>query len=161
MSRKESPMDRGYHNSHGISRRRNSPGPSDCVNRSGPPFRNTDTRDQRNGGRRNDADRDACIRENDNGRINPKRRRDDERTVSPNTREGRHLFLEGVNHRNHAGSFWDLKDPEIGWRTGANLIGYHDRLHLLPQPTEVLTRSLASSAFQRGLEIPGKNLMTS
>ncbi|XP_073146560.1 uncharacterized protein [Henckelia pumila] len=147
-SKKESPMDRGNHNSHGIPRRRNSPGPSDRVNCSGPPSKNTDTRDRRNGGRRNDADRDTRTRENANGRINPKRRREDERTVPPDTCEGRHLFLEGVNHKNNAGSFWDLKDSEIGWRTGANLIGDHDRLHLLPQPTEVLTRSLASSAFQ-------------
>ncbi|XP_073138034.1 uncharacterized protein [Henckelia pumila] len=147
-SRKESPVDRGNHNSQGIPRRRNSPRPSDRVNRSGPPSKNTDTRDRRNGGKRNDADRDTRIRENANGRINPKRRRDDERTIPPDTREGRHLFLEGVNHKNNAGSFWDLKDPEIGWRIGANLIGDHDRLHLLPQPIEVLTRSLASSAFQ-------------
>ncbi|XP_073147970.1 uncharacterized protein [Henckelia pumila] len=146
--RKESPMDRGNHNSQGIPRRRNSPGPSDRVNCSGPPSKNTDTRDRRNGGRRNDADRDTRTRENANGRINPKRRREDERTVPPDTREGCHLFLEGVNHKSNAGSFWDLKDPDIGWRNGANLIGDHDRLHLLPQPTEVLTRSLASSAFQ-------------
>ncbi|KZV15928.1 ATP-dependent Clp protease proteolytic subunit-related protein 4, chloroplastic-like [Dorcoceras hygrometricum] len=78
--------------------------------------------------------------------------------------------------RDMAGSFWDLSDPDFGWYMGKNLIGDHDVLHLLLQPTESLTHSLAwnacqvlslASAFQlreersRNSETIGKTLLTS
>ncbi|KZV52118.1 hypothetical protein F511_07073 [Dorcoceras hygrometricum] len=42
----------------------------------------------------------------------------------------------GVNRRDRTGSFWDLSDPDLGWNMGKTLIGDHNVLHLLPQPTE-------------------------
>ncbi|XP_073138196.1 uncharacterized protein [Henckelia pumila] len=151
MLRKDSTKERAIVGSQELSRRRKSPGPSNHVERSGPPSKRSDVHDRKTGGKRKDVaagpDIDARSKKVEGPR-DPKKKRDDKRVVDLGALEGRHLFVEGVNHKNNAGSFWDLKDPEIGWRMGADLIGDHDRLHLLPQPTEVLTRSLASSAFQ-------------
>ncbi|XP_073136359.1 uncharacterized protein [Henckelia pumila] len=151
MLRKDSTKDRAITGSQELPRRRKSPGPFDLTRRSGPPPKKSDAHDKKIGGKRKNVvagpNVDARDREVDDMR-NAKRKRDEERVVHLDALKGRHLFVEGVNQKNNAGSFWDLKDLEIGWRTEADLIGDHDRLHLLPQPTEVLTRTLASSAFQ-------------
>ncbi|KZV33965.1 hypothetical protein F511_04190 [Dorcoceras hygrometricum] len=65
-----------------------------------------------------------------------------------NVSGGGNLFLKGANRRDRAGSFWDLNDPDLSWNMGKTLIGDHDVLHLLPQPTESLTHALAWNAFQ-------------
>ncbi|KZV36628.1 hypothetical protein F511_40968 [Dorcoceras hygrometricum] len=79
---------------------------------------------------------------------NLKRSREVEYGAPHNISGGGHLFLEGVNRRDRAGSFWDMSDPDLGWSMGRTLIGDHDVLHLLPQPTESLTRALAWNACQ-------------
>ncbi|KZV48539.1 hypothetical protein F511_16800 [Dorcoceras hygrometricum] len=74
--------------------------------------------------------------------------REVENGASHNASGGGHLFVEGVNRRDRAGSFWDMSDPDLGWSMGKTLIGDHDVLHLLPQPTESLTHALAWNACQ-------------
>ncbi|KZV20602.1 B-cell receptor-associated protein 31-like [Dorcoceras hygrometricum] len=41
-----------------------------------------------------------------------------------------------------------MSDPDLGWSMGKTLIGDHDVLHPLPQPTESLTHALAWNACQ-------------
>ncbi|KZV25503.1 hypothetical protein F511_07213 [Dorcoceras hygrometricum] len=65
-----------------------------------------------------------------------------------NVSRGGHIFMEGVNRRDRAGSFWDLSDPDLGWNMRKTLIGDHDVLHPIPQPIESLTHALAWNAFQ-------------
>ncbi|KZV23783.1 hypothetical protein F511_22447 [Dorcoceras hygrometricum] len=84
----------------------------------------------------------------DGAQKNFKRSREVENGASQNASGGGHLFVEGVNRRDRAGSFWDLSDPDLGWSMGKTLIGDHDVLHLLPQPTESLTHALAWNACQ-------------
>ncbi|KZV49068.1 hypothetical protein F511_11019 [Dorcoceras hygrometricum] len=84
----------------------------------------------------------------DGAQKNLKRSREVENGASHNASGGGHLFVEGVNRRDRAGSFWDMSDPDLGWSMGKTLIGDHDVLHLLPQPTESLTHALAWNACQ-------------
>ncbi|KZV36359.1 hypothetical protein F511_03800 [Dorcoceras hygrometricum] len=84
----------------------------------------------------------------DGAQKNLKRSREVENGAPHNASGGGHLFMEGVNRRDRAGSFWDMSDPDLGWSMGKTLIGDHDVLHLLPQPTESLTHALARNAFQ-------------
>ncbi|KZV41824.1 hypothetical protein F511_37374 [Dorcoceras hygrometricum] len=79
----------------------------------------------------------------DDAQKNLKRGREVENGAPHNVSGGDHLFVEGVNRRDRAGSFWDLSDPDLGWNMGKTLIGDHDVLHLLPQPTESLTHALS------------------
>ncbi|KZV18564.1 hypothetical protein F511_13485 [Dorcoceras hygrometricum] len=62
--------------------------------------------------------------------------------------EAADLFVEGVNRRDRAGSFWDISHPDLAWSMGKTLIGDHDVLHLLPQQTESLTHALAWNSCQ-------------
>ncbi|KZV33770.1 hypothetical protein F511_09441 [Dorcoceras hygrometricum] len=64
-----------------------------------------------------------------------------------NVSGGGHIFVEGVNHRDRAGSLGSER-PEFGWNMGKTLIRDHGVLHLLPQPIESLTHALAWNAFQ-------------
>ncbi|KZV50797.1 guanylate-binding protein 4 [Dorcoceras hygrometricum] len=82
------------------------------------------------------------------GDENLKRSREVEKGAPHNVSGGGHLFVEGVNCRDRAGSFWDMSDPDLGWNMGKTLIGDNDVLHLLPQPTESLTHALAWNACQ-------------
>ncbi|KZV14596.1 hypothetical protein F511_42339 [Dorcoceras hygrometricum] len=77
-----------------------------------------------------------------------KRGREVENGLQHNVSGDGHLFVEGVNHRDRTGSFWDLSDPDLGWYMGKTLIGDHDVLHILPQPTESLTHALSGNACQ-------------
>ncbi|KZV50238.1 hypothetical protein F511_03192, partial [Dorcoceras hygrometricum] len=79
---------------------------------------------------------------------NLKRSREVENGAPHNVSGGGHLFVEGVNRRDRAGSFWDMSDPDLGWSMGKTLIRDHDVLHLLPKPTESLTHALAWNACQ-------------
>ncbi|KZV39928.1 hypothetical protein F511_26924 [Dorcoceras hygrometricum] len=61
---------------------------------------------------------------------NLKRSREVENGAPHNVSGGGHLFVEGVNRRDRAGSFWDMSDPDLGWSMGKTLIGDHDVLSL-------------------------------
>ncbi|KZV32690.1 flowering time control protein FPA-like [Dorcoceras hygrometricum] len=84
----------------------------------------------------------------DGAQKNLKRSREVENGTPHNASGGGHLFVEGVNCRDRAGSFWDMGDPDLGWNMGRTLIGDHDVLHLLSQPAESLTHALAWNACQ-------------
>ncbi|KZV57995.1 hypothetical protein F511_44590 [Dorcoceras hygrometricum] len=84
----------------------------------------------------------------DGAQKNLKRSREVENGAPHNASGGGHLFVEGVNRRDRAGSFWDMSDPDLGWSMGKTLIGDHDILHLLPQSTESLTHALAWNSCQ-------------
>ncbi|KZV22120.1 hypothetical protein F511_11648 [Dorcoceras hygrometricum] len=84
----------------------------------------------------------------DGAQKNLKRRREVEDGAPHSVSGGGHLFVEGVNRRDRAGSFWDMSDPDLGWSMGKTLIGDHVVLHLLPQPTESLIHALAWNACQ-------------
>ncbi|KZV38518.1 hypothetical protein F511_37631 [Dorcoceras hygrometricum] len=84
----------------------------------------------------------------DGAQKNLKRSREVENGAPHNVSGGGHLFVEGINRRDRAGSFWDMSDPDLGWSMGKTLIGDHEVLHLLPQPTESLTHALAWNACQ-------------
>ncbi|KZV45931.1 Structural constituent of ribosome [Dorcoceras hygrometricum] len=79
---------------------------------------------------------------------NLKRSREVDNGAPHNVLGDGHLFVDGVNRRDRAGSFWDMSDKDLGWSMGKTIIGDHDILHLLPQPTESLTHALAWNAFQ-------------
>ncbi|KZV31611.1 hypothetical protein F511_27642 [Dorcoceras hygrometricum] len=67
---------------------------------------------------------------NDGAQKNSKRSREVEKGAPHNVSGGNHRFVEGVNRRDRAGSFWDMSDPDLGWSMGKPLIGDHDVLSL-------------------------------
>ncbi|KZV21467.1 hypothetical protein F511_15618, partial [Dorcoceras hygrometricum] len=86
--------------------------------------------------------------DDDGAQKNLKRSREVENGAPHHVSGGGHDFVEGVNHRDRAGSFWDMSDPDLCWSMGKTPIGDHDVLHLLPQRTESLTHALAWNACQ-------------
>ncbi|XP_073034820.1 uncharacterized protein [Primulina eburnea] len=79
---------------------------------------------------------------------NVKRVRADEQGTSSKIPRAKHIFVDGVNHREKADSFWDLEDPEIGWKKGRSIVGDHDMVHLVSLPTDSFAHSLAWNSCQ-------------
>ncbi|XP_073292324.1 uncharacterized protein [Primulina huaijiensis] len=97
-----------------------------------------------------DQRKDQCTRGHDDGK------RKGEVATPPNFKKGRgdpvkssrvprknSLFLEGVNAKERVGSFWDIDDPDMGWRKGREMLCDYDIAHLVPQTPAALSHSLA------------------
>ncbi|XP_073014589.1 uncharacterized protein [Primulina eburnea] len=79
---------------------------------------------------------------------NVKRVRADDQGTSSKTPRAKHIFVDGVNHKEKADSFWDLEDPKIGWKKGRSIVGDHDMVHLVSLPTDSFAHSLAWNSCQ-------------
>lgn len=79
---------------------------------------------------------------------NPKRVRADDQGVSSKIPRTKHIFVDGVNHKEKADSFWDMDDPGIGWKKGRSIVGDYDMVHLVSLSTDTFAHSLAWNACQ-------------
>ncbi|XP_075485334.1 uncharacterized protein LOC142525049 [Primulina tabacum] len=79
---------------------------------------------------------------------NPKRIRADDQGAPSKIPRVRHIFVDGVNHNEKADSFWDLDDPEIGWKKGRSIVGDYDMVHLVSVSTDSFSHSLAWNSCQ-------------
>ncbi|XP_073024255.1 uncharacterized protein [Primulina eburnea] len=79
---------------------------------------------------------------------NSKRVRVDDEGAPSKTSRVKHIFVDGVNHREKDDSFWDLDDPEIGWKKGRSIVGDYDMVHLVSLSTDSFSHSLAWNSCQ-------------
>ncbi|KZV27182.1 hypothetical protein F511_24317 [Dorcoceras hygrometricum] len=95
-----------------LTDRRNSPQPRQRPVADG---KSTNDRKKELGPKSGDVPRQSG---DDGAQKNLKRSREVENGVPHNVSGGGHLFVEGVNRRDRAGSFWDMSDPDLGWSMG-------------------------------------------
>ncbi|XP_073275600.1 uncharacterized protein [Primulina huaijiensis] len=79
---------------------------------------------------------------------NPKRTRADDQGKTSKTPRVKHIYVDGVNHNEKADSFWDLDDPEIGWKKGRSIVGDYDMVRLVSLSTDSFAHSLAWNSCQ-------------
>ncbi|XP_073045995.1 uncharacterized protein [Primulina eburnea] len=79
---------------------------------------------------------------------NPNRIRAGDEGKPSKTSRVKHIFVDGVNHREKSDSFWDLDDPEIGWNKGRSIVGDYDMVHLMSLSTDSFAHSLAWNSCQ-------------
>lgn len=78
----------------------------------------------------------------------PKKNRVDDFGASSKPSRVKHIFVDGINHREKVDSFWDLDDPEIGLKKGRTIVGDFDMVHLLSLPTESFAHALSWNSCQ-------------
>ncbi|XP_075492462.1 uncharacterized protein LOC142530513 [Primulina tabacum] len=79
---------------------------------------------------------------------NPKRTRADDQGTASKTPRVKHIYVDGVNHNKKTDSFWDLDDPEIGWKKGRSIVGDFDMVRLVSLSTDLFAHSLAWNPCQ-------------
>ncbi|XP_073018043.1 uncharacterized protein [Primulina eburnea] len=78
--------------------------------------------------------------------------------TSKNSRN-KHIFVDGVNHKEKADSFWDLSDPEIGWKKGRSIVGDFDMLQLFVCKN-LFFQNMVSEPSHNQFSAPFPNLVT-
>ncbi|XP_075506432.1 uncharacterized protein LOC142543209 [Primulina tabacum] len=149
------PANRAVHDFRDPIRRGIPPAHSEPVRGSGsnsqkktnysPSSKTLEIRPANGGGReaKNRAHEGVQKKVDDEMQKNPKRIHADDEGAPSKTSRVKHIFVDGVNHREKADSFWDLDDPEIGWKKGRSIVGDYDMVHLVSLSMDSFAHSLA------------------